>query len=99
MSRKLRVSREARRDLDEIWFYIAQDSLTNADRFVDRLSERFPLLASMPHMGRSREDLAEGLRGFPFESYLILYRVQDRNIEIVRVLHAARDIEKALSSD
>jgi plasmid stabilization system protein ParE len=34
MSRKIRISRPARRDLDEIWFFIAQDSLAAADGFV-----------------------------------------------------------------
>ncbi len=51
--------------LDEIWLFIAQDSLDAADRFVDFLTDKFPLLASSPRMGRRRDDLSPGLRGFP----------------------------------
>jgi len=65
MSRKVRISLPAQRDLDEIWFFIAQDSLDAADRFVDHLTDKFSLLAFSPRLGRSREDLGHELRSFP----------------------------------
>jgi len=57
-----RVSDQARTDLDEIWSYIAQDDAEAADRFVRFLTSRFPVLASMPEMGRRRNELLKGLR-------------------------------------
>ena len=86
-----RVSEAAKSDLQEIWLYIAQDSPDVADKFVRFLVSRFPLLASMPEMGRSRDDLASHLRSFPVKSYVIFYRPADIGVEIVRVLHGARD--------
>jgi toxin ParE1/3/4 len=85
-----KVSKPAKQDLDEIWLYIAQDSINAADRFIDYLTERFPLLASSPRMGRSREDLASGLRCHPVKNYLILYRLVKNRVEIARVVHGAR---------
>ena len=41
VSRKVKVSRPAKNDLDEIWLYIAQDNLEAADRFVDSITDRF----------------------------------------------------------
>jgi len=93
MSRKIRISRPARRDLDEIWFFIAQDSLSAADGFVDELTGKFSLLASFPKMGRSREELGPELRSFPVKNYLVLYRLPKGYIEIVRVIHTARDVK------
>jgi len=45
-------------------------------------------------MGRSRFDLSPELRGFPVGSHLIFYRPAVDGIEVIRVLHGARDIPK-----
>ena len=90
---KLRISPRARSDLIEIWSYIADDSVANADAFVDELYETIQLLASKPGLGRHREELAPGIQSFPFSRYIIFYRVVAHAIEIIRVLHGAQDIE------
>lgn len=41
-------------DILEIWDYIAEDSLDEADLWVDRLDEKLGLLATQPLMGRAR---------------------------------------------
>ena len=46
-----------------------------------------------PGSGRYREELASGIQSFPFGRYIIFYRAVTSAIEIVRVLHGARDIE------
>jgi plasmid stabilization system protein ParE len=51
--RRVRVSRDAQRDLDEIWLYIARDSADAADHFIDQLKVRFILIRTSPEMGRS----------------------------------------------
>jgi toxin ParE1/3/4 len=40
-----------------------------------------------------RPDLGAGILGFPVEDYVIFYRQVSTGIEVVRVLHGARDIE------
>jgi len=79
-------------DLIELWDYIAEDSVTRADAFIDEIDSKFHLLAGQPMLGRSREDLAPGLRSLPFGRYVIFYEVIPDGIAIVRVLHAARDL-------
>jgi toxin ParE1/3/4 len=44
---------QAETDLDEIWWYIAQDNPDNADRFLDLIEERCQALAQFPHLGVS----------------------------------------------
>ena len=63
-----RISRRPRAadDIAEIWAYIAEDNLTAADRWIDRLDEQFRRLAGQPMMGRGREALGQGIRSFPF---------------------------------
>jgi toxin ParE1/3/4 len=84
---------QAAEDIAEIWDYIAEDNLDAADRWVDRLDEQFHLLATQPLIGRARDELAPGIRSFPFGRYVIFYAPLDDGIDVVRVLHSARDID------
>jgi toxin ParE1/3/4 len=43
-------------------------------------------------MGRERIDIAPLVRSFPVNNYLIFYRLIEEGIEIVRVIHGARNI-------
>jgi toxin ParE1/3/4 len=90
---RYRLAEQARADLDEIWLYIAEDNPSAADRFLDTLYERFLLLAGQPLLGRDRPELALNLRSLPVGNYVIFYRPIDDGIEVVRVLHGARDID------
>jgi toxin ParE1/3/4 len=78
--------------LGEIWFYIAQDDPEAADKFIRAIVSRFPKFAAMPELGRQREELSPRLRSFPVGRYVIFYRPMKNGIEIVRVLHGARDL-------
>ena len=52
---------EAENDLEEIWWFIAQDSPDNADRFIDRIQETFLALSDFPKLGVNREKLKTDL--------------------------------------
>lgn len=91
----VRVSKTVRAEADllDIWIYIARDSMAAADRLLDTVEEKCAVLAGFPKMGRSRPELASGLRSFPIGSYFVFYRIVDTGIEIVRVLSGTRDID------
>ena len=91
MQRILRT-RASRRDFDEIWTYIAVRDLAAADRLVDRFDAMLKAIASTPQMGRKVEELAPGLRSFPVGNYLIFYRLFEDGIQLIRLLHGAREI-------
>jgi toxin ParE1/3/4 len=95
------VTRRPRAEADilEVWDFIAYDSLAAADRWVDLLDEQFRVLATQPMMGRARDELAPGLRSFAFERYVIFYLPLDDGIDVVRVLHGARDIGAVFSPE
>jgi toxin ParE1/3/4 len=89
-----RIQRTPRadQDLEELWFFIAQDDPIAADRWLDTLEEKIGLLADHPLMGPARPDIARELRYHPVGNHLLLYRVIQGGIEIVRVVHGARDL-------
>ena len=96
-----RVTRRplAAADILDIWDHIAEDSLDKADRWIDKLDEKFGILATQPLMGRAREELAADLRSFPFGRYVIFYMPVQDGIDVVRVLHSARDVEAAFGEE
>jgi toxin ParE1/3/4 len=90
-------------DLTEHYDRIAADKIDPAERFLKVAQASFELLAEMPGIGRtfdtSNPRLA-GLRVYPlpegFRNYLVFYRRIDDGIEVIRVLHGARDVEAIL---
>ena len=90
---ELVISDEAAADLQDIWDFIAEHSLQNADNFIDRIYERCNAFTRMPEMGRPRDELLPGLRSFPVKRYVIFYRIKEDTIEIVRVVSGQRDLE------
>ena len=85
---------EAENDLEEIWWFIAQDSPDNFDRFLDRIQETCLTLTDFPKLGVSCEELKTDLRSRPVGNYLIIYFPLEDGVDIVRVLHGSRDIER-----
>ena len=84
---------QAEADILEIWDFIAEDSLAEADRWVDRLDEKLELWATQPMMGRAREELAPGLRSLAFGRYVVFFESLPDGIDVVRVLHGSRDLD------
>jgi antitoxin ParD1/3/4/toxin ParE1/3/4 len=92
-----KLAPEAFRDIEEIWEFIADDNLDAADRVREEIFTACEKLAAIPGMGHLRTDLAdEPLRFWPVYSYLIIYRPDAKPLEIVRVLHGARDVARLL---
>ncbi|MFN7948159.1 MAG: type II toxin-antitoxin system RelE/ParE family toxin [Blastocatellia bacterium] len=89
---KLNVTREADDDLFGIFIHHSPFGFEVAQRLVDGIIDSFDKLIRFPEIGRARPELGPLLRSFPTGKYLIIYRVLDEEIQIVRVLHQAQDI-------
>ena len=96
----------ARLDLKKQFEYLAERaSIDTANRFIDAAHEAFGNLAKNPGLGATfpaRSPKLTGLRVSRvsgFENYLIFYREHSTGVEIVRVLHGARDIRRVLRSE
>lgn len=92
--------RRATQDIDEHAAYIAARNPQAAYRFLEMVEETFDLLARQPRIGSRRLDpVVAGLRAFPvrtLRSYIVLYFVSGDRMQIVRVVHASRDLEAVL---
>lgn len=90
---QIRQSSQAWRDIVDISLYIAKDNLAAADAFVEMIERKLQILATHPEIGQLRSDLGSDIRCFNAGSYLLMYRSTAEAVELVRVIHAARDID------
>ncbi len=85
---------QARTDLLDIYHYIHADNPPAARRVVEKINTTCEAtLADNPFIGRPRDALQPDLRSFPVRPYIIFYRTTEHTIDIIRVLHGARDID------
>jgi len=94
--KRFKLSPEAAQDIREIWVYIAADSIKAARRVRLQILDACQTIARNPGIGHRREDLTDKpVLFWSTGSYLIIYAAR-RPVEIVRVLHGARDIPSLL---
>src|ERR1700720_1618956 len=98
MSRFVKRSSRAAEDLYEIAVYLLKDGLPVAERFLEAAENSFWSLAEAPLMGRPHpvgiEPHLRRWRVKGFTNFLIFCKPLDDWIEVIRVLHGARETEK-----
>lgn len=80
-------------DLADIWEYIARDNPDAPDRTLKVLEEKFFLLGQFPELGRERKEYRGNLRSLAVGTYVIFYRVNGADADIIRVLHGSRNLK------
>lgn len=105
MSEKILIREVARRDLIEHYVHLGEDNLDAAERLLEHTSTLLDNLARMPTMGRTRSYAnpeLTGIRFLPipgFKKHLVFYRPMPGGIEVVRILHAARDLHSLFEDE
>jgi toxin ParE1/3/4 len=96
---------KARQELEDIAVYIALRRPSAAARFLTAARKAYETLATFPEMGsrwKAENRRFQTLRYFPipkYPNYVIFYRPLAKGIEVVHILHAARDIRALLESE
>ncbi len=90
---KVNISRNAQNDLEHIFFYIAEDSINNAKKFIlelekkiyslDTFPERFALIPENVFFGTS-------YRHITHKKYRVIYKIAGDSVYILRVIHGAK---------
>ena len=82
-------------DLEEIADYISQDNPEAARRVVSRLWTAVKTLAQQPEMGRPGRVYGTRELVVSDTPFVVPYRVLGSEVQILRVLHGARDWPKS----
>jgi toxin ParE1/3/4 len=96
----------ARLDLLEQFVYLSEEAnVALAERYYAAVEQTCAMLVNQPHAGvlyDSGVAQVEGLRRFPvhgFENYLIFYLPHRGGVDVIRVLHGARDIDNLFAQE
>jgi len=91
---RVRFAAKARKDIQDIGDYIARDSRRVARRVVSEIETFCVSLDQSPERYAIFESRAErGVRRAPVGSYVLFYRIDADGVLVLRIIHAARDIE------
>jgi toxin ParE1/3/4 len=85
-------------DLTEAYAYLADRNPSAADQLLDDVEAAASLLAEFPQLGRPREELRPGVRSLrlPRFPHIVIYRLANDSVVLLRLLHGARDIGPGL---
>lgn len=86
-------------DIDEILLAIIPENENAAWDWLAKLHDKFCTLAGSPRIGRIREDLLPSVYMFPFGNYLIFYDIAADGIQVVHIVHSARDVRRTFAPD
>jgi plasmid stabilization system protein ParE len=79
-------------DLEEIWEFIAADSLDAADRVLEEIFEAINSIVPFPQVGHIRADLtSRPLRFHPVRDFLIAYASEEKPLVVLAILHGRRN--------
>lgn len=102
MKRRLRRTKQVREDLIEIYGFLHRRSPRAAEQVFDAIEASIRALQERPSIGRqwdSRDPRLAGMRVLVvarYPSYLVFFRPAGRDIEVFRILHGARELQRLI---
>lgn len=94
---KIKITPKAESDLENIWKYTSTTwGETQADQYLDQLESGMQHLISHPDLGVDYSHIRSGYRRLRIEHHDLYYRVQEKEILVIRVLHEEMDAPKRL---
>lgn len=100
---KLKVTKTASNDLDQIYSYIAKELSAEmaADNLMGKIEKQLLRLCDYPYSNTQLTDgivISKGYYRLPIENYLVFYIVDelDKSVIIMRVIFGARNYERFL---
>ncbi len=100
MSSNVYWTDNAVRQLDAIYEYIGQTSFDYALRMVDKITRRSEQIATFPTSGRMVPEFNNPIiRELIERPYRIIYLTTAEGIDVLAVVHGARDLDESMLGD
>lgn len=100
MARQFIFTEQADQDLLRIYLFTYQTwGEEQAVHYTNALKQRMQKLANNPSLGKRRNEIRPGYYSYHQGRHYIFYRVVDNGIQIVRILHDQRNIDRQFSED
>lgn len=88
------ITTKAKKDLDDIWFHIADDKISAANKVENDILAALDLIAGSPCIGTKRDDLLDiPVRFWIVHNYYIIYNPDANPLQILRIISSYQDIK------
>src|SRR6185312_1880498 len=96
---KVRLTFEAEADLEGIGDRIAERNPARAVTYVREIRESCLRIGELPHAWPPRPQWGEGIRITIHGKYVIVHRVRDETVQVLRIVHGARDLDTLFAEE
>ncbi len=91
------LSKQANQELEDILFYTKiKWNIEQSEKYASEIFEIFRRLEENPNLGISIDYIFKNLRKISTGKHSIFYKIQNKKIIILRILHQNQDIEKTV---
>jgi addiction module RelE/StbE family toxin len=90
---QVNLTQQAQNDLEQIFYYIAADSINNAANFVLQLEKKVASLEIFPDrhpLIPENEFFGTDYRHLIYKKYRIVYRIVKKSVFVLRIFHGAK---------
>lgn len=95
----VRFTRRAEQDIEDIWSFIAEDSIDQATKFIRRLERQVGSLERFPErcpLIAENEQMHTRYRHLVYGKYRTIFRLSERTVYIMRVINSARLLDSSV---
>jgi toxin ParE1/3/4 len=91
------LSPRAQKDIDDIWEYRVEHwNVRQAEIYLRQIQRATETVAAEPNIARACDHIRPGYWKYPAGSHVLFFRITDKGISVVRVLHSRMDFERHL---
>jgi toxin ParE1/3/4 len=91
------LSPRAQKDIDDIWEYTVEHwNVRQAEIYLRQIQRAIETVVAEPNIARACDDIRPGYWKYPTGSHVLFFRVTDKRINVVRILHSRMDFERHL---
>jgi toxin ParE1/3/4 len=90
---QVNLTQQAQNDLEQVFYYIAADSINNAENFVLQLEKKVYSLEIFPDrhpLIPENEFFGTDYRHLIYKKYRIVYRIVEKSVFVLRIFHGAK---------
>ncbi len=90
---QVNLTQQAQKDLEQIFYYIADDSIKNATNFIFQLEDKVYSLEDFPERNPfipENEFFGTDYRHLIYKKYRVVYRIVEKSVFVLRIFHSAK---------